>query len=417
MGYRVRHKGVPNGMTYEDLNGKLRIVLYDGTGSSVARGAARRVAYDSTNNRLCAKALGSDASQQQVVIAAEPCAANKKGEYYVKGSGITLTVSDSTYTADDGLAIAAGSIVDTGSAFVGGDSEFAAVETGGDTTTSVTVTLFEKEVSVDRKFLGSSTSNYLQWDASANELIGVNTLTSQTTENNCIDVTLTSDSTYISGSDVSYSQGYGSAAIKASGVFSGATGGCHGIVSIVDWDVACASSSSGVVGIKSIVRSSDVSPTDGYFYGGQFIARKDGSGLMGKSVACIGLEAWFYETGTGEIGTAMGGNFGYHCDSSDAAHETGSVHRGVQIFCDNSGTSDAEETTALCLWNMAGTQDNAINVTQSGSGFTNFVYFASATAPVAANTHSIDGHALQHIITCKVGSDTGYIPVFADVPS
>jgi len=171
MGYRVRHKGVPNGMRYEDANGKERIVLYDGTGSAVARGAVRRVAYDSTNKRLCAKALASDASQQQVVIAAEPCAAGAKGEYYIKGSGITLTVPSGTYTAGDGLQIVGGAVADTGSAFAYTRNEFAAVETGGASTTSITVTLFDLPCGEDVKWMGTTSGAYMQWDASADELV------------------------------------------------------------------------------------------------------------------------------------------------------------------------------------------------------------------------------------------------------
>src|SRR3989304_1658486 len=96
------------------------------------------------------------------------------------------------------------------------------------------------------------------------------------------------------------------------------------------------------------------------------------------------------ETDSGVLRTGIGGNFGYHVDSTAADHGAGSVHRGVQIFCDDSGTSQAEESTALCLWNMAGTQDNAINIVNSGSGFTNFVKFADDGAP-AQSTGTVSG--------------------------
>jgi len=146
MGYRVRHKGVPNGMRYEDLNGRERIVLYDGTGSAVARGDVRRVAYDATNKRLCAKSLIPGASHQQIIVAAEPCAADAKGEYYIKGSGITLTVPSDTYTAGDGLKVSSGVVKDTGSAVSYDNTEFAVVEVGGTSDTSITVTLLDKLV-------------------------------------------------------------------------------------------------------------------------------------------------------------------------------------------------------------------------------------------------------------------------------
>jgi len=60
--------------------------------------------------------------------------------------------------------------------------------------------------------------------------------------------------------------------------------------------------------------------------------------------------------------------------------------------------------------------DNLICSLQS-QYITNFASFDAVGGCVVANTHSIDSHALQHIIVVKVGSDTGYIPVYADVPA
>ena len=119
------------------------------------------------------------------------------------------------------------------------------------------------------------------------------------------------------------------------------------------------------------------------------------------------------ETDSGVLRTGIGGNFGYHVDSTAADHGAGSVHRGVQIFCDDSGTSQAEESTALCLWNMAGTQDNAINIVNSGSGFTNFVKFADDGAP-AQSTGTVSGSQAGWV-KILVGTTPCYIPCYPGV--
>ena len=48
---------------------------------------------------------------------------------------------------------------------------------------------------------------------------------------------------------------------------------------------------------------------------------------------------------------------------------------------------------------------------------TNFIFTGTAVAAFIANTHSIETHALQHVIRVDIGGDTGYIPVFAGIPS
>ena len=139
-------KGHPNGQVFTDYNGNTRIALYDGTGSSVARGALARVGYDATYKRLCAKALASTDSLQLFVIAAEPVAAYGKGDYYIAGSNITLTVPSTTYTAGRGLYVRGTAIVQSGSAYAPNGTNFAAVDVGGSTVTSVTVSLFRTPV-------------------------------------------------------------------------------------------------------------------------------------------------------------------------------------------------------------------------------------------------------------------------------
>ena len=59
---------------------------------------------------------------------------------------------------------------------------------------------------------------------------------------------------------------------------------------------------------------------------------------------------------------------------------------------------------------------NAIQISNTMANLTNFLN-AALGGPFSANTHAIDSHSLQHIIKVVINGDTGYIPVFADVPA
>ena len=222
----------------------------------------------------------------------------------------------------------------------------------------------------------------------------------------------TSAQTYLTGSNVTYSGGRGSAAIKLVNTFTPTTGGFHNIFSQVTSSGVLATDGNGVVNIKAVTINS-AAITNGEIYGALFIAKKTGSGTATAESSHVGVEAWFMETDSGVLRTGIGGNFGYHVDSTAADHGAGSVHRGVQIFCDDSGTSQAEESTALCLWNMAGTQDNAINIVNSGSGFTNFVKFADDGAP-AQSTGTVSGSQAGWV-KILVGTTPCYIPCYPGV--
>jgi hypothetical protein len=234
-------------------------------------------------------------------------------------------------------------------------------------------------------------------------------------EKNILSLNFKTNSRYIN-SLMTYSGGRGSAAIKIAGVFTGASGGFEGIHSVIDADIDFMDTGHGVIGMKSIVRSTGVAVTRGVMYGAQFIAKKAGAGIATAEVSFIGVEGWFYETDSSEVRTGIGGNFGYHADSSKTPHAAGSVWRGVQIFCDNGGTSNAEESTGLCLWNMAGLVNNAINITQSGTGFTNFLYLASASKPpYTAKVTAVAslGNTLGYLLVSLAGTP-GRIPIFGE---
>ena len=156
-------KGHPNGEVYTDYNGNTRIALYDGTAGAVARGNVRRIGYDATNNRLAAVAPSATASQQQIIIAAEPCAAGEMGSYFVKGSNIYVADSTyfttGTYTLDYGVGLNGCSVVCTGAAYAGNINEFGAVSTAG--TSSCYIEMF-----------GSTASDYLAMGALSSTTVG-----------------------------------------------------------------------------------------------------------------------------------------------------------------------------------------------------------------------------------------------------
>lgn len=231
-----------------------------------------------------------------------------------------------------------------------------------------------------------------------------------TTELVGINIAETVAQTFLTGANLTYSGGRGSSMIKLDNTFTPTTGGFHNIYSKVTNTGIIGTDGHGVAGIKSYVDNT-AAITDGEMYAGLFISKKSGSGITLAAATHIGLEGWFYETGDSVIRTGIGGNFGYHIDSSAADHGAGSVHRGIQIFCDDAGTSQAVESTALCLWNMTGTQHNAINVVTSGSGFTNFALFSTSNGAPASSTGTIGGSQAGYI-KVKIAGTTHYIQLY-----
>jgi len=238
-------------------------------------------------------------------------------------------------------------------------------------------------------------------------------LSSQTTENIGLTWTMTTDSTYLTGTNLTYSGARGSSILKLTPTWSGTSGGFVPLYINATKSGATSADGNGIMGLKCVVTNTGAM-TDGEVYGGQFIAKHShASNAMANSASLIGLEGWAYDAAAGTVGTLIGGNFGYHNESA-GTKPTGSVHRGIQIFCDDaSGADAADENEALCLWNMAGTQARAINIVQSGSGFTYFVRFASAAAPIAADTSNLPS-AATYKIKCCCGSTDFYLIGVAD---
>jgi hypothetical protein len=200
---------------------------------------------------------------------------------------------------------------------------------------------------------------------------GTRTLTGQTTENKVFSAVLATDSSYLGGSDLTYSGGVGSSAYKAMTTYTGTEGGVTNVYSSVSTSGTIATAGAGVMAVKAVATNTGTI-TDGNVYGGLFIAKHNhATKKMANEAALIGVEGWAYDAGAAPAGTVIGGNFGYHNEGT-TAKDSGAVYRGVQIFLDDAaGSTAASERTGLAIWNMAGTQDQAIKLIPSGSGFTN----------------------------------------------
>ena len=233
------------------------------------------------------------------------------------------------------------------------------------------------------------------------------------TENNVLDFAFTNASTFLAGSNLTYSGGYGSAAIKVVSTYSGVGGGFSNIYSNVTHSGAQTIAGTGVIGIKSVVTNT-AAMSNGVIYGGMFIAKHSHeTNVMTASATLCGVEGWAYLANDGPARTAIGGNFALHNECT-AAIGDGSVHRVVQLVCDNaSGAEVATESTGLCIWNMAGAWDNAIRITSSSTGFTNFLYVDGVTGFASADTGTVPATS-THKLKVNIGGATGYIPVHVD---
>lgn len=230
------------------------------------------------------------------------------------------------------------------------------------------------------------------------------------------DLAYTGDRAYLSGTNVTFSGDRGSSMIKLIGTLSMASGGFHGIYINLATSGVFDTNGEGIVGVKCVVVNS-AALTDGEMYAAQFIAKHASTGTMLAAASLIGLEAWVYISSSGPARTCIGANLGFHNECS-GAYGAGSVIRGIQIFCDNaSGAQVPVESTGLCIWNQAGAITNAINVVNSGSGFTYFVAFTDDGAPSSLTNGTdladISGTSNAGWIKCLVGSTVRYIALYA----
>jgi len=230
------------------------------------------------------------------------------------------------------------------------------------------------------------------------------------TENKGIELAVTTDSTYLSGSNMTWSSAYGSSALKITGTYSG-TGGYSNIYSLVNTSGAQSADGHGVVGIKGVVTNT-AALTDGEVYGAQFIAKHNhASNTMDKIASLVGMEAWAYISDTGWAGTVIGANLGIHNECA-GTYPSGSVHRAVQVFCDNNASANKPtESTGICIWNQAGSWDNVFKVVNSANGYTYFVDFTDDGAPAQDSSSAVNNVGTKGWIKVLVGSSTRYIPL------
>ncbi len=197
------------------------------------------------------------------------------------------------------------------------------------------------------------------------------TLTSQTTENTTITDALTTDSTFLTGTNVSYSGGRGSSVDKITGIWSATSGGFHGLYSGITASGAFNDANGGVVNIKGVNTTSSAMTASAGIYGGQFISRHNhATNKAANACPYIGIEGVVTQSTAGQIGTAIGVSAAYHIPADAAVFDGGAVWRGLQVTCDNSSSNNPSEQSGVVVWNMAGTQDNAYSIVTSGSGFT-----------------------------------------------
>lgn len=208
------------------------------------------------------------------------------------------------------------------------------------------------------------------------------TLTSQTTENIGVTLTYSTDSTYFTGGNITYSGAYTSSALKIVGTFTGTTGGLHGLLIQMNMDEDFTAAAEGILAMKSYLDMNGSAITEGNFMAGAFIAKKSGAGTMATGAILHGIEAWTYATGTSVVGTMIGGNIGYHADSSGDCSSAGTVWKALQVFCDNGAmTNPAQETSGIDIWAIAGTIDNALKIGPS-STFTRGILFVGGVGEV-----------------------------------
>lgn len=112
----------------------------------------------------------------------------------------------------------------------------------------------------------------------------------------------------------------------------------------------------------------------------------------------------YYEAGSSATIAANSAGVYAMLDAPSGSTIGGTVG-GLQI-CSNDlgGTHTAKAACIHCPNPVSGTWDYGL-------------IFGSATGATAANTHSIDSHALAFVIKVRVGNTDGFVPVFAAEPA
>jgi hypothetical protein len=231
------------------------------------------------------------------------------------------------------------------------------------------------------------------------------------TEKHILDLAMNTNSTYASspyGVSLS-SSGRTASVVRLTGAFSGTSGGgLQGLFVRLTSTGTLNSAYHGVQAMKGVVVNSG-EVTAGVMYGGMFCAvHSHATNKMDATASLIGVEGWAYDA-DGPVAVMLGGNIGYHNEEA-GPQVSGSVHRALQIFCDDSASSNADESTGLCIWNMSGVQDAAIRTVHSGTGFTYLLHAdvgGGAGYTATASTYTAGGTAVK--LAIKVGTVVYYI--------
>ena len=120
------------------------------------------------------------------------------------------------------------------------------------------------------------------------------------------------------------------------------------------------------------------------------------------------------EDGNFEINNA-GGAAIFNLTSDEARTVTCTSENLNVVLVKN--TSTIAGIASLLKLSSAGADDPAYLAIFEGAADTALIKFQNCGANVVANTTSIDGEALQHIIKVSVNGVVGYIPIFASVPT
>lgn len=221
------------------------------------------------------------------------------------------------------------------------------------------------------------------------------TRTLQTTENKQTTLSLTTDSTFLTGTNITYSGGRGSSDLNLAGTWSATAGGYSNLYSLTTASGILNDANGGAIGGKFVTNAAAAQTAAAGIYGLQGIARHSAAtGIKAANEApFVGVEGVVTQGGAGQIGTAIGVSAAYHIPADADAFDGGAVFRGMQITLDNASGNSPSEETGLAIWNMAGTQTNGIKLIKSGSGFTNDIVLQSGDTIInaAAGTTTFSG--------------------------
>jgi hypothetical protein len=136
----------------------------------------------------------------------------------------------------------------------------------------------------------------------------------------------------------------------------------------------------------------------------------------------FGLQGHYKNTAADTSTGNKAGLWGYYEAGSAATVAANSAGVYAMIDVPSGGTIGGNVGALQCCSNdLGGTHTGkaaCIHCPNPVSGTWDYaLIFGSATGATAANTHSIDSHALAFVIKIMVGSTDAYIPAFAAVPS